>query len=153
MASVEAEVAERCAALLWPQCGFERAIGLTLEGVGPGFSKMTIKVTPEGLNFYGGAHGGLLFAAADSAFALACNSFGYVTVASGCSIEYLRPVTEGETLTVSCNLITKSGKSGLYSVDITNAKKEIVARFQGRSHQTIKLIIPPSSEERGTIHG
>ena len=43
-------------------------------------------------------HGGLVAALADSAFALACNSYGDVTVAAGFDITFLEPARLGDTL-------------------------------------------------------
>lgn len=54
---------------------------------------MTLR--PEMMHGFGVTHGGMIFAFADSAFALACNSTGgdgdSVTVASGVDINFLAP--------------------------------------------------------------
>ena len=45
------------------------------------------------------AHGGMIFALADTAFAYACNSRNVSTVAQQASIVFLAPAREGERLT------------------------------------------------------
>ena len=48
-------------------------------------------VRDDMVNGHGTAHGGLVASLADSAFAVACNSHGVVTVASGFDVTFLRP--------------------------------------------------------------
>jgi len=48
------------------------------------------------LNGFDYVHGGVLFSAADSAFAFACNSHGILSVALDVSITFTRPAKEGE---------------------------------------------------------
>jgi aquaporin Z len=72
-----------------------QALGMALEEVRPGYARLRMTVRADMLNGHGTCHGGLVFALADSAFAFACNSHDLVTVASGCSIEFLAPAHEG----------------------------------------------------------
>ncbi|NVJ69796.1 MAG: hydroxyphenylacetyl-CoA thioesterase PaaI [Alphaproteobacteria bacterium] len=130
------ELARQSARHLWSKGGMENALGIRMLDVGPGYAKLAMTVGKDMLNFYGTAHGGAVFSLADSAFALACNTFGFVTVASGCSIEFLRPGREGEELTAVCRLKDRAGKSGVYHIEILNGDDDLVASFTGRAHQT-----------------
>ena len=47
------------------------------------------------MNGHAMAHGGLIFALADTAFACACNSFGPVTVAASAEIVFVAPRAPG----------------------------------------------------------
>ena len=52
-------------------------------------------VTEAMVNGHRIAHGGFVFALADSAFALACNSHGPVTVAAGADITFVASAQRG----------------------------------------------------------
>ena len=73
-----------------------RWLGMVLEEVRPGYARLSMEVRTEFLNGHAICHGGLMFTLADSAFAFACNSYNISTVASGCSIDFLRPVQGGD---------------------------------------------------------
>ena len=55
-------------------------------------------VRPDMVNGHDIAHGGLVFALADTAFACACNSHGPVTVAAGAEIVFVAPARLGDVL-------------------------------------------------------
>ncbi len=130
------ELARRCANHLLPKAGMDGLMDIRMLDVGPGYAKLAMVVREDMLNFYGTAHGGAVFSLADSAFALACNTTGFVTVASGCSIEFLRPSKPGDELTAICRLSGDAGKSGIYLTEIFNGDDELVASFTGRAHRT-----------------
>ena len=65
----------------------------------PGRATMRMAVRQPMLNGHGTCHGGMIFTLADSTFAFACNSRNKVTVAAGCSIEFLKPGRLGDLLT------------------------------------------------------
>jgi acyl-CoA thioesterase len=88
------------------------------------------------LNGHGTCHGGVVFALADSAFAFACNSRGVVTVASGCTIEFLAPVGEGDELVAEAQERSLEGRHGVYDVDVRREDGPLVATFRGRSAAT-----------------
>jgi acyl-CoA thioesterase len=54
---------------------------LELEAADEGYARVAMRLTPAMLNGFGIAHGGMIFALADSAFAYACNSSNVKTVA------------------------------------------------------------------------
>jgi acyl-CoA thioesterase len=119
-----------------------QALGLVLLEVRPGYASMRMQVRPDFLNGHQICHGGLIFTLADSTFAFACNSYNINTVASGCSIEFLRPVPAGEELTAEAVEQTLSGRNGIYDIRVTNRAGEIVAMFRGKSAQIRGTVIP-----------
>ena len=92
------------------------------------------------LNGFEKIHGGVLFSAADSAFAFACNSHGIITVALDVSITYTRPCVEGDVLVVEAKEIHLGNKTGLYDIRTTNAKGELVCMFKGTAYRTGKKV-------------
>ncbi|OGA22846.1 MAG: phenylacetic acid degradation protein PaaD [Betaproteobacteria bacterium RIFCSPLOWO2_02_FULL_65_24] len=111
------------------------ALGMKLVEVRPGYARMQMTVREDMVNLHGTAHGGLVFALADSAFGYACNSHNKMAVASSCNIDFLRPAHLGETLTAIAVEQALIGRSGVYDVRIENNKGELVALFRGKSAQ------------------
>ena len=129
------KLAEATAEAMYSADPCTRAFGIKLETIRPGYARMSMQVRPEFLNGHQTCHGGLIFTLADSAFAFACNSHNINTVAAGCSIEFLRPVSVGEILTAECSEQTLQGRHGIYDVCVTTAAGETVAMFRGKSAQ------------------
>ncbi|PMS20904.1 phenylacetic acid degradation protein PaaD [Trinickia dabaoshanensis] len=121
-----------------------RALGFELVDVRPGYACMRATVRPDFLNGHAICHGGLIFTLADSTFAFACNSYNVNTVASGCSIEFLRPVHGNDVLTAEAVEQTVSGRTGIYDIRVTNRAGETVALFRGKSAHIKGHVIPPA---------
>jgi acyl-CoA thioesterase len=101
----------------------------------PGRAVMRMVVRDEMLNGHDICHGGLIFTLADSTFAYACNSRNHATVASGCSIEFLKPAHAGDVLTCEGREQVLQGRHGVYDMQVTNQRGEAVALFRGKSTQ------------------
>ncbi|WP_306303169.1 hotdog domain-containing protein [Actinomadura formosensis] len=71
------------------------------------------------INSWDICHGGFVASPADSAFALACNSYGEVTVTAGFDITFLEPARLGDTLVADASKRSRRGRSGLYDVTVT----------------------------------
>ena len=111
-------------------------LGMTVLVDEPGRAIVTMTVRDDMLNGFAITHGGLVFALADTAFAIACNDSEFVTVAAGADISFLKSTTAGDVLTATALVRAKSGRSGVYDVEVRDARNEIVAEFRGRSRRT-----------------
>jgi acyl-CoA thioesterase len=109
-----------------------RGLGMELLEAAGGRAVVRMTVTAALMNGHAVAHGGVVFALADTAFACACNSHGPVTVAAGADITFVRPVRSGDVLTAYARERTRFGRSGLYDVTVRRGD-EVVAEFRGRS--------------------
>lgn len=136
------ELADACARQMWSQDTASQALGMVLDGVGPGRSKISMTVTDKMANGHGTCHGGYLFTLADSAFAFACNTYNQITVAQQCTVTFLAPAHVGDRLTAAAREISRSGRSGLYDVSITNQNGDKIAEFRGNSRTTRGTILP-----------
>ncbi len=67
---------------------------------------------------HGFVHGSVLFALADTAFEVACNSHGRVSVGLDVSVHYAAPVRPGETLVADAVEETRSRRIGSYRVEV-----------------------------------
>jgi acyl-CoA thioesterase len=119
---------------------FSQWLGLQIDATGPGHCKLHFLVNDQHLNGFQVVHGGVLFSAADSAFAFACNSHGILTLALDANISFLRPARVGDLLTVEAREIHQGGRTGVYEVRITDAAAELIALFKGTAYRTSKTI-------------
>ncbi|GAB3517324.1 hydroxyphenylacetyl-CoA thioesterase PaaI [Arthrobacter monumenti] len=116
-------------------------MGIEVVELSAGHATIQMMLRQEMLNGFGIAHGGMLFAFADSAFALACNHINddgeladpsTITVASGVDINFLKPAKPGQLLTADAHQRHQAGRSGIYDIQIL-ADGVVVAEFRGRS--------------------
>lgn len=117
---------------------------LVLEGTGPawdlqieeareGYARVSMKVRPDMLNGHGIAHGGMIFALADSAFAYVCNGGNHASVAAQASIVFLGKAEVGETLIAEGVQVAREGRAGVTRVSVKTDDGRDVAEFTGYS--------------------
>jgi acyl-CoA thioesterase len=109
-------------------------LGIELIEAGEGRAVTRMTVRADMVNGHALAHGGLIFALADTAFGCACNSFGPVTVGASADIVFIAPARVGDVLVAEAVVRTRFGRSGLYDVTVRRAG-DVIAEFRGRSHQ------------------
>jgi acyl-CoA thioesterase len=112
------------------------ALGMVVERDEPGESVVSMRVREDMTNGFAITHGGMVFALADTAFAIACNEDEDVTVASGADIAFLKATRAGQTLTAHARRRALAGRAGLYDVTVTDETGDVVAEFRGRSFTT-----------------
>lgn len=136
-------IARKSAEMMWENDAASRALGIKVEVTGPGRARATFEVRPDMLNGHGVCHGGFLFTLADTAFAFACNTYNKVTLASGASIDFLRPAKLGDTIVAKATEFHRGGRTGFYDVFLKNQHGQDIAAFRGRSHSTRKAMFEP----------
>lgn len=121
---------------MWAADRASAMLGMEVLEVGDGHARVSMVVRPDMVNGHDLCHGGIIASLADSAFALACNSHGPVTVAAGFSIEFLVPGRLGQTLHAEAREVSRRGRSGVYDVTVRAddlESGEVIAEFRGRS--------------------
>ncbi|MGQ0844069.1 MAG: hydroxyphenylacetyl-CoA thioesterase PaaI [Sporichthyaceae bacterium] len=108
------------------------SLGITLVRTAPGDVTVELVLAERHMNGHGSCHGGVMFTLADTAFGLACNSFGPPAVAAAADIVFARPARVGERLEARAIERTSFGRSGVYDVTIRSGDT-VVAEFRGRS--------------------
>jgi acyl-CoA thioesterase len=114
---------------------FREHLGVKVLEVKDGYAKVSMKIAKEHTNSLGAAHGGVIFALADCAFAEAANFGENVAVAVQVSINFLKPAFEGDTLTAEAIRGSEGKTLGLYHVTISKQDKKI-AFFSGLVFKT-----------------
>lgn len=112
------------------------ALGMIVERDEPGGSTVSMTVREDMTNGFEVTHGGLVFALADTAFAIACNEDESVTVAAGADISFLKSTRAGQVLRADARRRALVGRTGLYDVTVTDESGDVVAEFRGRSITT-----------------
>jgi len=115
---------------------FSKLLGLEVDEVGAGYCRLHFTVRPDLLNGFAALHGGVTFAAADSAFALACNSHGRQSVDLTATIDYLDAGKLGDVVTVEAREEDLKHKIGVYQVRATNQHGTLLALFKGTAYRT-----------------
>jgi acyl-CoA thioesterase len=127
------DLARRIASTMLAAEGTGPAWDLNIEEARAHYVRVSMKVRPDMLNGHGIAHGGMIFALADSAFAYVCNGANHASVAAQASIVFLDKVAEGETLIAEAEEVAREGRAGVTRVAVRTSDGRAIAEFTGYS--------------------
>src|SRR5699024_3548266 len=126
-------------------------LGLTVSEYGEGYATGHMQLRVEMLNGFEIAHGGILFACADTIFACAGNDPDgdgpTPAFAQGAGVKFVSSPTLGTKLTAIGNRRAKYGRSGIYDITIYDDQDQLVAEFRGRP----RTIPNPKHEVRTVV--
>src|SRR3954466_11035403 len=109
------------------------AWGIRIEEARADYARVSMVVRADMLNSHGIAHGGMIFALADTAFAYVCNGVNHASVAAQASIVFLDKVREGETLVAEAMKVAHEGRAGVTRVAVRAGDGRAIAEFTGYS--------------------
>ncbi|MGN6849399.1 MAG: hydroxyphenylacetyl-CoA thioesterase PaaI [Sphingomicrobium sp.] len=127
------ELASRVAHEMLASEGTGPAWDLKIEEVREDYARVSMLVRADMLNGHGFAHGGMIFALADSAFAYVCNGANHASVAAQASIVFLDKAREGEILIAEAREIAREGRAGVTRVAVRAGDGRAIAEFTGYS--------------------
>jgi len=133
VSSDQSDVAPSVAAMLASDAA-SRQMGIHVEFAQAGRAVAHMTVRPDMVNGHALAHGGFVFALADTAFACACNTEGPVTVAQSADIVFVASARAGDALVAEARERTRFGRHGIYDVTVRRGD-DLIAEFRGRSTQ------------------
>ena len=137
-------LARACAEAMWKDDDASKGLGMEIVEVREGQATLVMTIQPHMVNGQRIAHGGFIFALADSAFAFACNSHNEKAVAAQGNITFIRPGKLGDRLIATAREISRSGRSGIYDVRVS-VNETVIAEYRGHS-RTIGGAWLPASE-------
>ena len=114
---------------------FTKWMGIELQELRPGYSRLAMTVTPKMLNFHGIPHGGAIFSLADAAFAEAGNSHGQTALALSMTISFLATTSAGTRLVAEAQELRKGHQSGFYQITVKTEGGELIAACQAVVHR------------------
>jgi len=136
------ELASKVAHAMLAAEGTGPAWGIRIEEARRGYCRLSMKIRDQMLNGHGIAHGGMIFALADTAFAYICNGDNHRTVAAQASIVFLGSAQKGDVLVAEGEEVATAGRSGVTRVSLKTADGRPVAEFTGYSRTVGGEIIP-----------
>jgi acyl-CoA thioesterase len=139
------QLARACADAMWAEDDASKGLGMEIVEVGPGRATLAMTVKPHMVNGQRIAHGGFIFLLADSTFAFACNSRNERAVAAQCDITFIRPGKLGDRLVATAHEISRSGRSGIYDIQVTT-DDVVIAEFRGHSRTIAGTWLPVADD-------
>ena len=127
------ETADKVARAMLAAEGTGPAWGIEIEEAREGYARIRMRLRADMLNGHRIAHGGMVFALADTAFAYACNSRNLRTVAAQASIVFLDAACADELLVAEAKEEALAGRSGVYNATVRGEDGRTIATFQGLS--------------------
>jgi acyl-CoA thioesterase len=123
-----------------------QALGIQLRDAGSGTGEVSMVVRPDMANGWDICHGGVVATLADTAFAVACNSYGVLALAAGFDITFLEPGRVGDQLLARARERALRGRTGVYDVTVFRLRPdgtpgEPIAEFRGRSRNVGRPIV------------
>lgn len=109
--------------------------GLTIEHAHDGIATVTLRVDPRQLNGNHMVHGGVVFAVADQAFAMAANTVLPYAATADATIQYLAPTRGDDILTANARTSYLDERRAVIDVEVSAADR-IVAIFRGTARAT-----------------
>ncbi len=94
-----------------------RQAGIEIDAVSVGYSKCSMKITPNHLNAGGKVMGGAIFTLADFALGVAANCERTLSVTLSAQIYFLAS-TKGSVLYAEARATRQGGKIGVYEIDV-----------------------------------
>jgi acyl-CoA thioesterase len=142
-------LADKVARFMLAAEGTGPAWGIEIEEAREGYARIRMRLRPDMLNGHGIAHGGMVFALADTAFAYVCNGRNLRSVAAQASITFLDQAKEGEVLIAEGREQALVGRSGVTHVSVRTEEGRVIAEFTGYSRSLGGEIVAIEPSLRG----
>ena len=113
---------------------YSQFLGIELVEFREGYAKLKMKVKPEYANAVERAHGAIVYAMADQAFAVACNSCGYYAMALTVTIHYMAGAPIGSTLISEASPINVRRKVSLWKLEVKLEDGTLIATAEGTAY-------------------
>ena len=137
------DLADKVARSMLAAEGTGPAWGIEIEEAREGYARIRMALTAAMLNGHGIAHGGMIFALADTAFAYVCNGRNLRSVAAQAGIVFLDQAREGEVLIAEGREQALVGRSGVTHVAVRTEDGRAIAEFTGFSRSLGGALIDP----------
>lgn len=117
-----------------PVDNYAKTLGVEVTQLGGGHAEARVTVTAAHLNPHGTTHGAFLFSVAGIALAAAANNETHSGVVSQVTIDYLRPVREGDELIAKADVDVRTAKEDIFVTKVFRGD-DVVARTTGRANR------------------
>lgn len=107
--------------------------GIELVDADANYAVCRMRIKENHLNAAGAVQGGAIFTLADTAFGMAANAQGKLTVSLNNSISYLKR-TRGTALTATAKLVSSTKRICSYEIDVMDDLGELIAKMTGTGY-------------------
>ncbi|MEM7569368.1 MAG: hotdog fold thioesterase [Pseudomonadota bacterium] len=107
--------------------------GIEIEVANVGYCRLGMRLTPTMLNGLNIAHGAMVFAIADTAFAYACNARNQASVAFQTSMTFIAAGQASERLIAEARERHQGSRTGIYDMNVYGEDGRMIAAFTGTS--------------------
>jgi acyl-CoA thioesterase len=106
-----------------------QTLGIRLVENGERYAVMEVTVADSHLNYFGGAHGGLIATLVDTAcfLPLPLLPAGRLVTTSSLNVNYIRPAVVGDRLTARADLLHLGRRTASLTVRVTDGEGRLVA--------------------------
>jgi acyl-CoA thioesterase len=125
------KIALRVAQHLCDSAPISKTLGIELVHASTHHCRIRMIVRPHLLNAMSHAHGGMLFALADTAMAYLANGGNARAVTQTAHVMFLGPASEGETLTADATILHRTNRTISITVRITNSESVHLVEAHG----------------------
>ena len=116
--------------------GLGGMLGFRLVDWAPGRAVVELRPTAAIANITGSVHGGVLYAMADSAFEVACNSYGRICVALDVTVHHASAAPLDEPVTAEAVEVSRSARIASYRITATGAGGDVRAWYLATAYRT-----------------
>jgi len=97
----------------------------------PGYSKVSMKMLPDYVNFNSVVFGSIIMGIADYAFSLAINSLTLPSLATQFNIHLLSPAAVGDELIAEGRVLRNGKRVGVSEMQVVNQDGKLIAKATG----------------------
>jgi len=126
---------------------FAKWLGIEVVDVQLGMGSCQMKLTPETASAHGLPHGGVIFTLADTALALASNSYGETAVALDVTISFCRPAPLGSVVIATATEENRTKRTGLYSIVVVSENGKLIASAKGTVFLTGQSVLGETDQK------
>ncbi len=114
---------------------YARLLGMKVNKVAKGYSRVEMRFTPGMENLFGMAHGGAIYSLLDEAFQTAANSDGTLAVALNMSVTYVNSPELGSLLCAEAREICLTRRTSTYLITVTDESNRVIATCQALAYR------------------
>ena len=111
-------------------------LNIKLVELTPGYSRVSMKLTKDHMNFNGLVFGGIVMSIADQAFAYATNSLVSPSIATQFNIHLISGAKPGDELIAECRVVRSGRRIGVSEMTVTNQDGKLIAKATGTTVTT-----------------
>jgi len=109
-------------------------LGIEADEVRKGYARCSVTIRPEFLNAVERAHGAIVYAVMDQAFAVASNSTGNIAVSLNFSVNYISAAVVGEKIFAEATPVNLGNKVSVWKIEVRGKDDKIIASGEGLSY-------------------